>query len=439
MYDFDEFLGRGIIAARSGRPAEAIKYLELAARIDPGNPRVWLWLATVVKTFAQKQECLEKALKLDPSNLVAKTLLERLQEKASLENRGPKDVVIFTCSSCAGKQRFDPDLIGLVCEFCKKVEHLLLADASNAESDLEASLYHNSGNWAVIESQVSCKACDANIFAPADRNTLACPFCDSDEVIVVPATPDLIPPTAIGLFMIHAEDVRRLLRKWWPISFLTPIGTPDPYTLSLTPIYLPFWTFDGRVQIPCKGQDVHSAQEYSNYDRIVTLDDWPEEMYWYELDIDDYLVYAAHSLTEEKVAGVGPFLLKSLLEYRPAVLAGWQAELYQIALEDAAVQSQKQMRDLAFNTALRHMLFMEPNNMFADEVRVLNRTYKLILLPIWIARYHFSGRTYMVLVNGQTGKIGEPKPLTWLVRTLVFLAGLGVLALVLWLYHFYAG
>jgi hypothetical protein len=439
VYDVSEFLGRGIIAARSGRSGEALKYLEIAAKMDPGNPRVWLWLATAVKTFAQKQQCLETALKLDPSSLVAKTLLERLQQKAVSENRRPKDVVIFTCPACGGKQRFDPDLIGLVCEFCRRVEPLTLADASNAEADLDVGLYNSSGNWAVIESQVSCKACGANLFVPADRTTMTCPFCDSDEVVVVPATPNLVPPTAIGLFMIHSDDVRQLLRKWWPLTFLTPAGTFDPYELSLSPIYLPFWTFDARVQIPCDGQDVHSAQEFSNFDRVIAIDQWPNELYWYEIDIDDYLVYAAHSLPEDKVTKVGPFLLKTLLEYRPAVLAGWQAELYQIALDDAAVQSEKQMRDQAFGTATRRLLFMEPNNMYAQDVRVLKRTYKLILLPVWIARYRFADQTIMVLVNGQTGKIGEERPFTWLVVLLAFLAGSGLLAILVWLYRLFAG
>ena len=175
MYDVDEFLGRGIIAARSGRSAEAIKYLEIAVKMDPANPRIWLWMATGVRTYAEKQYCLETVLKLDPSSTVAKVLLERLQQKISAENLRPKDVVIFTCSSCGGKQRFDPDLIGLVCEFCRRVEPLLLADASNAEVSLDDGLAHSSGNWAVIESQISCKACGANLFVPADRSTMTCP------------------------------------------------------------------------------------------------------------------------------------------------------------------------------------------------------------------------------------------------------------------------
>ena len=403
--------------------------------MDPNKPRVWLWLATVVRTFAEKQYCLETVLKLDPSSAVARLLLERLQQKISLENLRPKDVVVFTCGSCGGKQRFDPDLVGLVCEFCRRVEPLRLADASNAEADLQDGLAHSSGNWAVIESQISCKACGANLFVPADRSTTTCPFCDSDQVVVVPATPDLISPTAIGLFTIHSDDVRRLLREWWPISFLTPAGTLEPYTLTLSPIYLPFWTFDARVQIPCKGQDVNEVREFSSHDRIVAIDHWPRDLYWYEHDIDDFLVYAAHSLPEEKVARVQPFLLKNLLEYRPAVLAGWQAELYQIALEDAAVQSEKQMRDLAFKSALVRLLFMEPNEMLPGEVRVLKRTYKLVLLPVWIARYRFASRNYVVLVNGQTGKIGEERPLTWLVVLLVLLAASGLLALLFWLYR----
>jgi hypothetical protein len=84
---------------------------------------------------------------------------------------------------------------------------------------------------------------------------------------------------------------------------------------------------------------------------------------------------------------------------------GWQAELYQIALEDVAIEARKLMRDQAFRRATSHLLFMDPAQMFKDDVCFLDLTYKLILLPVWIARRTVQSKVDQTLINGQTGKI----------------------------------
>jgi len=439
MYDFYEFLGRGIIAARTGRAAEAIKYLTIAEEITPGNPRVWLWLTTVVKTFAEKRRCLQRALELAPDTLVARALLDRLDQKETSSGKSSTDLAVFTCPCCGGKQRFDPDLLALVCEYCRHPETLALANAFNAEVDLAPSLAQGAGNWAILENRVSCQACGAKLSVPANRSTHTCPFCDSTHIVVSPATPGLVTPTAIIPFEIHSGDVRDNLRKWWKIPVPTLLRSLEAHNATLAPIYLPFWTFDGRVQIRCKLDRTIQPREYSNRDRVVTIHDYQfleagsMDWNWYECDVDDLLVYAARSVTEAAISQITPFELKALLAYQPAVLAGWQAELYQVALEDAAVQAHKQMRDYAFGMAAQRLLFMEPNDMLLNDVKVLDKTYKLVLLPVWIVRYTFRNRSYQLLVNGQTGKVAGERPLNWLALGLLILAAaiIEVLALLL--------
>ncbi|GAB4580880.1 MAG: hypothetical protein Fur0022_36240 [Anaerolineales bacterium] len=138
------------------------------------------------------------------------------------------------------------------------------------------------------------------------------------------------------------------------------------------------------------------------------------EKSWFECDVDDLLVYAAHTLPEAAVAQILPFDQKSVFEYCPEMLVGWQAEYYQIALEDAEVVAQKRMRDAAFSKATRRGLFMEPSRMLQDDVLVIDRTYKLLLLPVCIVRRKVStGKIQQILINGQTGKVSE-KQTKWI-------------------------
>jgi hypothetical protein len=44
---------------------------------------------------------------------------------------------------------------------------------------------------------------------------------------------------------------------------------------------------------------------------------------------------------------------------------------------------------------------------FSDE------NWRLVLLPFFLATFMFEGRSYQVLINGQTGKISGQRPVDW--------------------------
>lgn len=413
IYDFYEVLGRGIVAARTGRSQQAMEYLSLAAKIEPSNPRVWLWLATASETIEGKRQCLQEALQIDPNILAAQVLLDQLSKTDNDLSEKNSKLAIFTCPSCGGKQRFDPDMSGMQCESCGKLEPLMLKNASDREASLSASLQKGSGNWAFVESQSACGACGAVTSHPVSVVTLQCPFCNSDMVTTESATPNLVSPTGIIPFQYHKDDVSEIIATHWGIAIKKLPNLINLNEITLSSIYLPFWTFDATVQIFCQlGRRIPPAV-YSPTERVIIKGtEWSAKS-WFECDLDDLLIYAARSAPHNLIETILPFDLQALLEYRPEILAGWQAENYQMALEDAAIESHKRMRDLAFKKATRRKLFMLPSEMLQDDVLVLDKTYKLILLPVWIVGRKTSDGSTHIFINGQTGKISERKP-SWL-------------------------
>jgi tetratricopeptide (TPR) repeat protein len=71
-------LNDAIMAARIGNRDQALLLLLQAAEQEPRNDQVWLWLARVMDTDAQRRECLRRALELNPANLAAQEELGRL-------------------------------------------------------------------------------------------------------------------------------------------------------------------------------------------------------------------------------------------------------------------------------------------------------------------------------------------------------------------------
>jgi hypothetical protein len=60
------------------------------------------------------------------------------------------------------------------------------------------------------------------------------------------------------------------------------------------------------------------------------------------------------------------------------------------------------------------------------------RTFKHILVPVWLLTYNYSSRVFQVVVNGYTGRIaGEYPKSFWKIALLVLLA-IVVLLIILW-------
>ncbi|NJL59290.1 MAG: hypothetical protein HC887_06250, partial [Desulfobacteraceae bacterium] len=71
----------GNAALRAGDTLEASKRFRRATELEPENVAAWLGLASAVRSYREKQELLEQALAIDPTNVEAVASLAYVQEK----------------------------------------------------------------------------------------------------------------------------------------------------------------------------------------------------------------------------------------------------------------------------------------------------------------------------------------------------------------------
>ena len=53
-----------------------------------------------------------------------------------------------------------------------------------------------------------------------------------------------------------------------------------------------------------------------------------------------------------------------------------------------------------------------------DSSGVVVDSFKLVLLPVWVASYRYGGKEYPVVVNGQTGTVHGQRPQSGLKKLL---------------------
>jgi hypothetical protein len=124
---------------------------------------------------------------------------------------------------------------------------------------------------------------------------------------------------------------------------------------------------------------------------------------------DDVLVVASSSLPHRLGNGLTDWDLTALVAYKPDFLAGFRAEGYTVPLADGYIVARARMAAV-IQMDVRHDIGGDEQRIDTIETTHSRETFKHILLPIWIAAYKFNGKSYRLLVNGQTGKVQGERP-----------------------------
>jgi len=137
---------------------------------------------------------------------------------------------------------------------------------------------------------------------------------------------------------------------------------------------------------------------------------------------DDLLVPASRRITEEISGAYVDFNTNELIPYSPELLAGYTTEVYQVSLAEASVAARQHALQKAKvyeqKTSLAGKRYRD---FFMNSVGMVVDSYKLVLLPLWLASYRYRQQTFPVAVNGQTGTVAGHIPRKWFQRVLVTL------------------
>jgi DNA-directed RNA polymerase subunit RPC12/RpoP len=435
-----ELLTRGIASARAKDNDEARFYLEWVLRTDADRQQkaqAWLWLSGLTDDLDERRNCLEEALALDPSNMKARRGMAILQgrldpsqiidpdrQPATPQEAPPKPIKAqrFVCQQCGGKMAFKPDGKSLRCEYCGEEQTLLAAMNSGAmvqEYDFVAAMATVKGHARPVDTHpFTCQACGASFLLAPDVLSLNCSYCGSAHVIELPETRQLLPPEGVIPFAVSQQEAHDALHQWLKKKKLQNKARGTP----VRGLYLPAWTFDlvGEIRWQCytyrdegPSFDVGGFQVSLSSDNSRRLVREEGSHTVYE---DDVLVLAGYKLPTDLRKELDKFLLGDVVPYDHAYLADWPAEVYQIPVSDASLVARRKTLEKTrhfVQTRLNATLGSVSDLQF-NTAGLIVESFKLILLPLWVARYRHQKTIYHAIVNGQTGKVRAQMPRNWL-------------------------
>ena len=419
--NFEEILQEGITAAKNNDRKLARRLLMDATRIKSGDARPWIWLSATTDDPDEKREYLDYAVSADPSNAAARRGLVLLSEKLDMSKLVPEGEAVeprhpiepeeassevYRCPQCGGQMSFDVQQAGLICQHCGHVQPVdqpaSVVELTEQPIDfiLPTTLAHR---WAETQKRVACEQCGAIALVAPEQKTDQCVYCGSNRLVESVQEEELVDPQAIGLMKVDEKQAYRQVTTWLAKGTFVPDNLiAQARKLQLRPGYYPFWTFDGTLELPWSCEVNDGSSKYAHW---VSRNGAEFDFF------DNVLIPGLKAMTPEEVTRIEPFDLKGLVEFKPETLVGWQALSYDRTLSDASLLGREKVITEFRRTAYSSI---EPGrskrNVNFGAGKWSGLTYKHVLLPIWAGTYHYRGRDYHVLVNGQTGKVGGEKP-----------------------------
>ena len=344
------------------------------------------------------------------------------------------------CPACGAQAEWHPGKQKLVCPFCGTESPYVIDRATGKviERDLVTALRElpdDERGWQTARRSVQCQSCRAvMVFDPA-RVGQNCEFCGSPALVDYEEIKSPIRPQGVLPFRIDRNRVRDDIRAWWRSKWFAPGRLARAALVdTIHSLYIPYWTFDAKVHCPWEAEagyhyyvSVEGTDSKGN--RVVRQEQrtrWEPASGVVDHAFDDDPVPGTQGLPISLLRQVEPFPTQEVVPYDTAFLSGHVVEHYEVVLLEAAEQSHQQML-----AALERLCGEQVPGDTHRNLRIFPtfsaRTFKHVLVPIWLLTYNYGAKAFQVIVNGYTGKIAGKYPLSvWK----VLLAILAVLVLV---------
>lgn len=309
---------------------------------------------------------------------------------------------------------------------------------ANHEHDLEAALRDpaNLRDWGTERREVKCQSCHAVSVFVDGKVAQRCDFCGSPAIVPHEEMQDAITPQSILPFRVSDAQVRDILRTWYGSRWFAPNRLKRAaLTDTLKGIYLPYWTFDARAHAVWRAEAGHYYYETqlvrgpdgrSQHQQVQKVR-WVPASGQLQHFFDDELVPGTVGVHAPLLRRIEPFpTTTDLKAYAPEYVRGWTVERYQVDLRRASGMGEQQMAQQLRLMCAQRVPGDTHRNLVVD-ARLEGRTFKHVLMPVWLVSYTYGSRSYQVVVNGYTGKVAGEQPYSWIKIMLAVLLALLVL------------
>lgn len=343
------------------------------------------------------------------------------------------DVEQDKCPACGASLVFNPKTQKLYCDYCQNSFEIASKKSNEIVLDFNLDKYKKWND----ETKVSyCDSCGAEFVFDKDEFSKNCPFCDSPSVTRVE---DLegIRPNAVVPFKITQSQAKERYQKWIKSRIFAPSAFRKQHAVeSFKGVYSPSWTFDTKTfstYVGVVGDYYYVTTGVGKHRRVERRIRYRNVNGTYDAIFDDININSSRKIDDRDFNKLKPFNTNDSVEYKRQYLAGYTAEHYKKSLKQGWSEALN-----VINEKIRSSIIA---SLHCDVVRHINistqyrdKTFKYVLLPIYIANHFYKQKQYYTYINGSTGKtvgkapVSAPKVVSFILGVL---SGIALIAFLL--------
>lgn len=270
----------------------------------------------------------------------------------------------------------------------------------------------------VLPTNFTCAQCGGR----SSERALAtlCSYCRSPMVADVKASP-LIAPEGLLRFAINEELARYAIRQWIRGRSLAPTALQNVADAeNMTSWYLPFWMFDMRLHASYEGTAAYSGSTSASDDG-----EWRRVRGTASRQLTGVQHEASGMSARGDLARMR-FQLDEVRPFQSDFLRGHTAPFYELEPEQSFEALQPLIDEYAMQIIKADIggdvRLLDWHQRWATDIK-----FRLCYLPVWACSYVYRGKTWPVLVNGQTGAVSGARPYSKIKLVVVLFVALIVL------------
>lgn len=336
------------------------------------------------------------------------------------------DITFITCSSCgANGMEYLSGSSELQCSYCGNRQKIIDFHVIY-EYTYDVFIQHKESTQVDTNNcSIQCPVCGGiNNFRPFDVADY-CSYCGTHLTWVTSSKNPIFQPQAIQPFMIPKSHIIKKVAAWmhqkselWYVpSTLCTLFQPE----FIEGVYVPFWTFDmsTRNWFHVERGDYITKHTYTFVNKIMQSHHVRRTIQWqsvkgsFDCNFDDILIIASNLLPQKNLNKLlrSSYNPQELKPYNSQYLAGFRVARYSVPLTTAYNVAQS-IADSVIKVQIKHIVGGDKQRIKFTKTHYSNRTFKHILLPLWILRYRYFGRYYYVAISGIDGSVLGNYPLS---------------------------
>lgn len=330
------------------------------------------------------------------------------------------------CLACGAQAEWNAAKQRLVCPFCGTEAQYAFKEGTGPieELDLERALRETGDDgrgWKAETKSVQCRSCKAVMVYEAARVGQNCEFCGSPALVDYDSIKPPITPSSLLPFRISEAQVRETVRSWFSSKWLAPNAFKKKALVdTLHGLYIPYWTFDAHVVCPWRADSGTYYYEKQGKNTVRRVR-WTPASGVIEHFFDDQLIPGTRGIDHHLLAQIEPFPTTELVPYDTAYLSGHVVEQYQVVLVDAAQAGLEKMHEHVRQMCIAAIPGDTHQNLrFSPQWS--GRTFKHVLVPVYVMTYVYGRTPYQVVVNASNGRMGGTYPISWVKVALIIVA-----------------